>query len=247
MRLREELPGDHAYDLILLSVPHYRFAAAAAFLGPRAGDATVLVFNNFWAEPEAAAAPLPAGQLAWGFPRAGGGFQPDGTLRGALLGRVLLGTFGTAPGARERAVREAFRGAGFAVDETRDLRGWLLRHFAVNSGLHLEALKAGGIRALMASRAHREAIAHNVRELFPVLRARGVEPGGEVAPARLPPWLVGALLGAAPALSPPLRAVLEGHANPDEVRAYCRDVLAEARRLGVAVPRLEAGEALFRA
>jgi 2-dehydropantoate 2-reductase len=246
VRLREELPDDHAYDLILLSVQHYRFAEAAAFLGPRAGKATVLVFNNFWVEPEVAAAPLPTDQLVWGFPRAGGGFQRDGSLHGALLGGVLLGTFGTAPSARDLAVREVFRGAGFTVDETRDFRSWLFLHFALNSGMHLEVLKAGGLPAMMASRTHREAIARNVRELFPLLKARGVEPAGELAPFRLPPWLLGAILGAAPALSPPLRAVLEGHSNMDELRAFCRDVLAEARRLGVAVPRLEAGEALFR-
>jgi 2-dehydropantoate 2-reductase len=43
----------------------------------------------------------------------------------------------------------------------------------------------------------------------------------------------------------PVRRTVEAHSNPEELRAVCRDTLAEARRLGVAAPRLEAAEPLF--
>src|SRR5882724_5211934 len=84
IHMREDLPAVHDYDLILMSVQHYHFEDAAAFLGPRADQATVLVFNNLWVEPQQAASRLPAAHLAWGFPGAGGGFGSDGVLRGAL-------------------------------------------------------------------------------------------------------------------------------------------------------------------
>jgi nucleoside-diphosphate-sugar epimerase len=71
--LRESLdPGD-GFDLIVLSVGHHRLAEAAAFLAPRLGSATVLVFGNLWEEPLTAVAPLPAERLVFGFPQAGGG------------------------------------------------------------------------------------------------------------------------------------------------------------------------------
>ena len=54
VRFREELAPDHDFDLIVLSVPHHRLAEAAAFLAPRSSGATVLVFGNIWAEPQAA-------------------------------------------------------------------------------------------------------------------------------------------------------------------------------------------------
>ena len=57
-------------------------------------------------------------------------------------------------------------------------------------------------------------------------------PVGLTAPAMT--WLFGHF--------PPMRTVMEAHANPEELRAVCRDTLAEARRLGVPVPRLEAAE-----
>lgn len=71
-----------------MSVQHYHFEEVAVFLGPRAGKATVLVFNNLWVEPKQAVSRLPVEQLAWGFPGAGGGFGSDGVLRGALFTKV---------------------------------------------------------------------------------------------------------------------------------------------------------------
>lgn len=46
VRYREALEKDHDFDLIVLSVPHHRLAEATAFLAPRVGQATVLIFGN---------------------------------------------------------------------------------------------------------------------------------------------------------------------------------------------------------
>ncbi|HWS35717.1 MAG TPA: 2-dehydropantoate 2-reductase N-terminal domain-containing protein, partial [Actinoplanes sp.] len=145
VRYRETLEPDHDFDLIVVSVQHYSLDEVMTFLGPRAGDATVLVFNNLWTEPSAAVAALPAGQVAWGFPGAGGGFGDDGTLRAALLPVVFLGTLGAPPTAREQAVRTAFREAGFKIQENGDFRGWLTLHFLQNAGLHTQSLKLGSL------------------------------------------------------------------------------------------------------
>lgn len=246
VRYRESLEPDHDFDLIVLSVQHYNFAEAAAFLGPRAGGATILVFNNLWVEPLTAISHLPADQVAWGFPGAGGGFGDDGVLRGALLPMVFFGTLDRPPTERERAVRQVFRGAGFRIQETSDFRGWLAVHFVQNAGLHTQSLRLGSLSELTPGNV-REAILAT-RELLPLVEARGVDlrrHRKELLPFRAPVWL------AAPALAwlfghfPPARVVMQAHANPEELRAFCRDTLAEARRLGVPVPRLEAAEPHF--
>ncbi len=247
-RFRESLEPDHDFDLIVLSVQHYSFAQATAFLGPRVGKATVLVFNNLLEEPLAAAEHLPADQLAWGFPGAGGGFGDDGVLRGALLPVVFFGTFDRPPTARERAARTVFREAGFRIQESSDFRGWLLIHFIQNAALHTQSLKRGSLSGL-TSREVRAAILAT-RELLPLVEAHGIDlrrHRGELLPFRAPVWL------AAPALAglfghfPPMRLVMQAHANPEELRAVCRDTLAEARRLGLAAPHLEAAEQYFAA
>ncbi len=246
VRYRETLEPDHDFDLIVLSVQHYSFAEAAAYLGPRVGGATVLVFNNLWVDPLTATADLPTDQLAWGFPGAGGGFGDDGVLRAALLPMVFFGTLDQPANERERAVRQVFREAGFRIQENSDFRGWLAIHFVQNAGLHTQTLRRGTL-AKPSTGDMREMILAT-RELLPLVEARGVDlrrHRTELLPLNALAWLT------PPALSwlfnhfPPMRTVAEAHANPEEPRAVCRDTLAEARRLGVPAPRLEAAEPYF--
>ena len=250
VRYREALEPDHDVDLIVVSVQHYGLSEAVSFLAPRVGRATVLVFNNLLVEPADAVEALPADQVAWGFPGAGGGFGVDGVLRAALLPVVFFGTLGGPPTERARAVRTVFRQAGFALRETDDFRGWLLIHFLPNAGLHTQSLRLGSLAELAGRpRDVRQAILA-IRELLPLAEARDVDlrrHRSDVLPFTAPARLT------APALAwlfghyPPMRVVMESHANPEELRAVCRDTLAEARRLGVSTPRLEAAEPQFAA
>jgi 2-dehydropantoate 2-reductase len=235
---------------IVLSVQHYNFTEAVSFLGPRVGKATVLVFNNLWVEPLDAVGALPAGQVAWGFPGAGGGFGDDGVLRATLLPIVFFGTLGGPPTGREQAVRTAFRRAGFRLRENADFRGWLWIHFIQNAGLHTQSLKLGSLGELAGKpRTVREAILAT-RELLPLVEARGVDLSrhrNDLLPVTAPTWLTAPVLAWLFGHFPPMRTVMEAHANPEELRAVCRDTLDEARRLGVSVPRLEAAEPHFTA
>ena len=250
VRYREALAPDHDFDLIVLSVPHHRLTEATAFLSPRVGQATVLVFGNLWTEPSAAIGALPVEQIAWGFPQAGGGFGADGVLRGALLPSVVFGTLGRPPTDRERAVRQAFRKAGLRLKEQPDFRGWLWTHFVSDAGLFSQGLRLGSLSKLAGATGDlREGLLAG-RELLPLLQARGIDLRRHRGGARLfraPTWLTAPALAWLTAHVALARVSLAAHSDPDseEPRAVCRDVLAEARRLGVPVPRLEAAEPYF--
>ncbi|GAA4533617.1 2-dehydropantoate 2-reductase N-terminal domain-containing protein [Amycolatopsis samaneae] len=250
VRYRETLGSDHDFDLIVLSVPHHRLAEATAFLSSRVGQATVLVFGNLWAEPSAAIGDLPLDRVAWGFPQAGGGFGTDGVLRGMLLPSVIFGTLGQPPTDRERAVREAFREAGLRIKEQPDLRGWLWVHFVSDAGLFSQGLRRGSLADLVGATGDlREALLTG-RELLPLLEARGIDlrrHRGGVLLFRVPTWLMAPALAWLTAHVPALRVSMQAHSDPgaEEPRAVCRDTLAEARRLCISVPRLEAAEPNF--
>ncbi|MET9225711.1 2-dehydropantoate 2-reductase N-terminal domain-containing protein [Lentzea sp. NPDC003310] len=252
VRLREDLPADHDFDLVLVSVSHHRVAEAAAFLAPRLGDATVLVFGNVWADPAAAVAPLPLDRVAWGFPQAGGGFGANGVLRGVIMPSAVFGTLERPPTERERAVRELFRRAGLRVRERSDFRAWLWIHVVSDAGLYSQALPAGSIAALIGrAPALREALLAG-RELLPLLEARGLDlrrHRGSTRHLRLPARPVASVMTWLIAHFAPARASFAAHDDPGatEPRELCRDVLAEARRLGVPAPRLEAAEPHFAA
>ncbi|NUT49806.1 MAG: ketopantoate reductase [Saccharothrix sp.] len=250
VRYREALEPDHDFDLIVLSVPHHRLAEATAFLSPRLGRATVLVFGNVWVEPSAAIGALPVDRIAWGFPGAGGGFGADGVLRGMLLPSVVFGTLGRPPTDRERAVRQAFRDAGLRPKEQPDFRGWLWVHFVSDAGLFSQGLRLGSLSKLAGSTSDfREALLTG-RELLPLLEARGVELRRHrvgVLLFRAPIWLTARALAWLTTHVTLARMTFEAHSDPEaqEPREVCRDALAEARRLGISVPRLEAAEANF--
>lgn len=250
MRYRETLESDHDFDLIVLSVPHYRFAEARAFLAPRIGDATVLAFGNLWDEPLAAIGDVPPAQVAWGFPRAGGGFGTDGVLRGTLLPSVVFGTFGQPPTARERTARQVFREAGFRLREEPDFRGWLWIQFVSDAGLHSQGLRLGSLAELAGATGYLGEAMRVSRELIPVLEARGIDlrrHRGGVLQFRAPTWLTSSTLAWMTTHFAPVRVNFEAHSDPEaqEPEEICRDTLAEARRLGIATPRLEATEPNF--
>jgi len=242
-RLRESIdPGDE-FDLVVLSVGHHRLSEAAAFLAPRIGAALVLVFGNIWQEPLDAIAPLQVDQVVFGFPQAGGGFDENGVLRGALLGSVILGASNTSATKPHRVARAAFVQAGIGVREEEDMRGWLMLHVALDAGMFSQALRVGGLAKMVGDpRALRGAFLTS-RELLPVLAARGVDLRRHRAaaiPTRFP-LLIGALTAAASAALPIARASLAAHTDPNaaEPRAVLDDTLRTARELGITVPRLE--------
>lgn len=249
-RYRETLEPDHTFDLILVSVAHTRVPEAVRFLATRLGKATVLIFSNLWTDPLRVVECLPTAQVAWGFPGAGGGFDPSGTLYGALLPSVVFGTFGEPLTERELAVRKLFREAGFKLSEQPDFRGWLQLHFILNAGIHSQGLRAGSLAKLAGNRtALRDALL-TARELLPLVEAHGVDLGrhrGMVTALRAPSWAVAQLLAWATRYLPPARRSFEAVANTaaEEPRAICRDTLAEAARLGLPNPRLEMAEPLF--
>jgi len=250
VRYREDLEPDHDIDLIVLSLPHHRLSEAARFLAPRVGSATVLVFGNVWAEPRAAVSPLPLDQLAWGFPQAGGGFDHDGVLRGAMLPSVVFGTLDQPPTAREQAVRQTFRQAGFRLREQPDFRSWLWLHFISDAGMHAQGLRRGTMAQLVGSTADLREAMLTSRELLPLLQARGVDlrrHRAATVPLRTPSWVTASALALATQHFALARASLAAHSDPkaEEPRAICRDALAEAQRLGVRVPRLEAAEPTY--
>ncbi|UOX89989.1 ketopantoate reductase [Amycolatopsis sp. FBCC-B4732] len=250
VRYREALEPGHDFDLIVLSVPHHRLEEATAFLAPRLGQATVLVFGNIWTEPPAAIGALPADRIAWGFPQAGGGFDAGGVLRGMLMRSVVFGTLGEPPTDRELAARQAFREAGLRIKERPDFRGWLWVHFASDAGLLSQGLRVGSLSKLAGSRRDLREGLLAARELLPLLEARGVDlrrHRGGVLLFRAPTWLTAPVLAWLTAHVEPARVSMAAHSDPEaeEPREVCRDTLTEARRLGIPVPRLEAAEPNF--
>lgn len=237
----DDIPPDHDYDLIILSVQHYNFEQAASQVATFVGDATVLIFNNLWAEPVEATSMLPADQLVWGFPAAGGGIEGN-TLRSILIGRVTMGSLDRPLSERDHAVRNLFRDSGFKIGEVPDMRGWLFIHFVLNAGLQSEWISEDSdVMPSLSLRTFYNAML-NSKELVPVLVARGVDIKAHISAMvfRLPAVLTSVGLWLLFKLVAPVRNTIKWHSNPAEMVHTSLDALAEAQLLGIPVPRLEA-------
>lgn len=241
-KLIDNINKDNDYDLIIISVSHHNFAEVAKFLAPKIGNATVLIFNNFWQEPQQLASPFPNEQIIWGFPQAGGGF-PNGKLRGLLAKNVMFGNFGEPITQRGRMARKIFEQAGFNITEQGDFRGWLFVHFIVNGAMHTEQLLAGGAVNLFQSARHRKNVILNMRELIPLVEARDVNlelHKSEIMMARLPTWIGSSILGLAWKFYKPLKMMAESHDNPQDILTTCQVLLDDAKARNIPTPRLEA-------
>lgn len=252
LTMREDLDSNHDYELIILSVNHDQLPTAVEFLSSRLGDAALLIFNNIWDDPSDSAAPLPAGQVVWGFPGGGGGFAGS-TLRGGMLRSLTLGLLdGGPPTAAHTRVHELLTGAGFSVTTVEDFRSWLWFHFILDAGLMVGIRQAGGVEAFVRSPASAKLTLRLIREVLPVLEAKGGVPTRGAKAIRLLPtgpvaFGLRKLLGGGSIYGAVTRdAQVGAQGSAEMMNIYPRDVLAEARRLQVPIPQLAALAPVFR-
>lgn len=243
IKMIEDFNANHDYDLIFVSVQHYHFTKVAEFLADKIGKATVLIFNNFWEEPLEQVANLPAEQLVWGFPQAGGGFDKKGVLNGTIMGSITIGTFGTEPTERAVAVMDLFKSAGFKSKVNKDFRSWLFGHFVMNASLHIETMKAGSnMLESFQKTSHWKNVIANCKELIPLLKARNVDikKSPDLKMFSVPPWLMSFGMRLTVKYLPPLKQILTGHSNQEETNSYARDVVEMAERMKISLPRFGA-------
>jgi 2-dehydropantoate 2-reductase len=240
----EEIKENHDFDLIFMSVNPEQVSSVVKYLAPRVGNATVLFFNNFWQDPQSAVQPIPLNRIVCGFPGGGGGFEGN-TLYGGLYKTVQFGTFESEPTKRDLEVRKLFTGAGFKIMAQKDLKSWLWNHFALNAAMEVEVLKSGTFEKVISSPEALIGIGRNMKEIIPVLKAKGskLDVLTKVVGA-LPPRVFGFLLSNVVFSPKSMSYALVEH-NHTKVGYAVQEVLSEARKHGIKAPRLYDVESLI--
>ncbi|WP_315114434.1 2-dehydropantoate 2-reductase N-terminal domain-containing protein [Clostridium intestinale] len=172
--LHEEVNPNHDYDLIFVSVNTEQVSSAVDYLKNRVGNATVLFFNNFWQDLKTEVVPIPLNQVVFGFPGAGGGIE-NNKLRGGFLKTVFIEGARHGVETRIEEVKQLFLGAEFKVSTLKDVRSWLWNHFAINAAMEVELVKCGSFSNMMESPQSLSNIGLNLREIVPVLKAKGAK------------------------------------------------------------------------
>lgn len=192
--LIDEIKMEHNYDLIFLSINPEQVPAAIDYLAPRIGNATLLFFCNYGKDIYKAIGSIPANQVVFGFPGAGGGYEGN-NLYGILMKSVDIGYTGIAPTSREKEVIELFKSADFKVSLQKNISEWLFLHYIANAAMEGAAAEAGGFKEAISSS---KALAHmviNIRKMSPYLKAKGVKKNGLITVMSIfPPKLMGAIM-----------------------------------------------------
>ncbi len=246
IKMIEELSSNHDFELIMISVNHNQLSNIINWLEPLVNNSTVLMFNNIIDEPLNSIGSIPKEQVVWGFPGAGGSFINQNTLDGGVMKNIFMGFIDdTTNKNRYDIVTRLFKNAGFGISEKKDMRNWLWFHFITNASLMAAASKVGSLNNLFDSASDLKDFALILRELIPLMRAKGSKVSTITSIAvNLPAGLVAFAMKLALAKGNLPREIMRSASGSENLKAesnviFVRDTLAEARRLGISITRLE--------
>lgn len=247
IKMIEELSSNHDFDLIIISVNHNQLSNIISWLEPLVNNSTVLIFNNIIDEPLNSIGTIPKEQVVWGFPGAGGSFINQNTLDGGFMKNIYMGFIdNTTDKSRYDIVTGLFKNAGFGISEKKDMRNWLWFHFITNTSLMAAASKVGSLNNLFDSTSALKEFALILRELISLMDVKGSKVSllTNIA-VNLPAGLVAFAMKLALGKGKLPREIMRSASGSESLKAesnviFVRDTLAEARRLGISFPRLQA-------
>ncbi|MNZ90647.1 2-dehydropantoate 2-reductase [compost metagenome] len=235
VKLHEEILPN--YDLIIMSVNTEQLPEAAQFLSTAAGNTPVLIFNNIWQGLKSSIVQLSMNNVVFGFPGAGGGIA-DNRLRGGFMKMVFLEKPRAGTEHINQLVKKCFESAHFKISWVKDMQNWLWNHFAMNAAMEAEVLKRGSFSALMN---HKDSFANvglNMREMIPVLKARGAKHDViSLMLTKIPPALLGTLFNKVIFAKGSLPRLFMEYNNSKAGFAVL-EVVREAKKAGLPLPRL---------
>jgi 2-dehydropantoate 2-reductase len=165
--------GDDAFDVILVCVRGDQLAESMPELAAAAASRVVLMLNQCTGL-ERTRDRLGTERTLFGFPGVAGRRVDDGTIEYMEV-RQQNTTVERREG-RERPVVELLHGAGFAVDLSGDMDGWLKTHAVFITAVGAAILAAGGDSAALAADRTRVAdMVAAVGEGFRALTRQGVK------------------------------------------------------------------------
>ncbi|WP_341346799.1 2-dehydropantoate 2-reductase N-terminal domain-containing protein [Paenibacillus sp. FSL H3-0469] len=237
VKLHEEIRPD--YDLIIVSVNTEQLPAAAQLLSTTAGNTPVLIFNNLWQDLKSSISPLSMNNVVFGFPGGGGGIE-DNRLRGGFLKMLFLEQPRVGTETINNKVKELLESAHFKIRWIKDMQNWLWNHFAMNAAMETEVLRRGSFPAILDHSDSFANVGRNMREIIPVIKARGGKADAtSLLLTKIPPALLGTLFNKLVFAKGSLPRLFMEY-NNSKAGFAIHEVVREAKKLGIALPRLAA-------
>ncbi len=210
-----------SFDCKDTSSPHTSYLIAGLTFAGLFGVIFLLSMNN----------------VVFGFPGAGGGIAGN-KLRGGFLKIVFLEKPRAGTEHINQLVKECFESAHFKISWVKDMQNWLWNHFAMNAAMETEVLKRGSFPALMNHKDSFSNVGLSMREMIPVLKARGAKLDAiSLLLTKIPPALLGTLFTKVIFAKGSLPRLFVEYNNSKAGFAVL-EVVREAKKVGIPIPRL---------
>jgi len=201
-------------------------------LGKSAGKAHVLFFQNMWNDFDEIAKHLSPEQYFFGFPFMAGGGRNDNSIYVSISGlkysHTPLGELNGTSTDRIQKMAKALEKANLKPIISKQIKIWLITHYAIAGGLSAGIIKAGGAETFSGNSKIVKETIKAIREGLKVCSTRGIDPKSEKAnKLYYLPLFISIPIAKKVYANEALRLMFDGHTqhSPDEMKKMLQDII----------------------
>ena len=250
----DELSPENNYEFIIVAVNNIQLQQVLPVLSKSAGKANILFFQNNWDSFDEIANFLAPEQYFFGFPfMVGGGVSEKGincAISGLKYSHTPIGELNGELTPRVQKIVKALEDAKLKPVVYKQIKEWLISHYAVAAGLSAGIMKAGSAANFTKNTAIIKEAIKAIREGLNICRERGINPKDEKSNSLyFLPLFIAAVIAKKIYSSEALQLMFNGHTkhSPDEMKKMFDDIIEYGKKYNVETPTLKSlQEAIIR-
>ena len=242
----DELSPENNYEFIIVAVNNIQLQQVLPVLTKSAGKANILFFQNNWDSFDEIANFLVPEQYFFGFPfMVGGGIIEKGincAVSGLKYSHTPIGELNGELTPRVQKIVKALEEARLKPVVYKQIKEWLISHYAVATGLSAGIMKAGSATNFTKNTAIIKEAIKAIREGLNICKERGINPKEEKSNSvYFLPLFIAAVIAKKIYSNEALQLMFDGHTkhSPEEMRKMFDDIIEYGKKYNVETPTLK--------
>ena len=242
----DELSPENNYEFIIVAVNNIQLQQVLPVLAKSAGKANILFFQNNWDSFDEIANFLAPEQYFFGFPfMVGGGISEKGincAISGLKYSHTPIGELNGELTPRVEKIVNALEEAKLKPVVYKQIKKWLVSHYAVAVGLSAGIMKAGSAASFTKNTAIIKEAIKTIREGLNICKERGINPKDEKSNSLyFLPLFIAAVIAKKIYSNEALQLMFDGHTkhSPDEMKKMFDDIIEYGKKYNVETPTLK--------
>lgn len=243
----DSLSANNNFEYIIVTTNNLHLKEVLPILSQSAGKAHILFFQNMWVNDlEDINGFLSKEQYFFGFPFMAGGGRGTTCIKSAISGlkqsHTPLGELNGEISERVQKIAKAFEEANLKPVIYKQIKTWLITHYAVAAGLSAGIMKAKGGWYFARNSGILKDTIKAIREGLDVCRQLGFNPKAEKAnKLYYLPFLISVPIAKKVYSNEALCLMFDGHTqhSPDEMEKMLEDIIRYGEKKNVMMPHLK--------